>query len=210
MRSVKLQLDIDLEPYADALINRPSEHGPKSNPITRQELLDLVPQLAKLDQHLADYDLMISYPSVMSMNPGTYGIVHVDGALPYETHDMKFNIPIKNGTSMTTRWYDLTGLPYDKIDWNFDRQNLSEADFWFLSNADLLVNNHCVETLLLDGPHLFYSGSPHNVDGRHAKVVRSILGMNIKHKPTDTFLRWAQKDLVIKAVADYNQSFQNS
>jgi len=202
---VKLDWNIDLAPHADALINRPSEWGPKSNPITRSELFEIVPVLGELNSILATRDLIISYPSVMSIQPGTYGTLHVDGFLPEEVHDFKFNIPILNGDKMTTRWYDLRGLPYDKIDWNFDRANLSEADQWFLANPDLLVNEHCVESLLLDGPCLFNSGSPHNVDGRHSQVTRTILGMNIKHISTDHFMRWAERQLVIDSVNELKQ-----
>lgn len=205
-RCVKLDLDIDLEPYADVLINRPSEYGPKSNPIGRNELIELVPELKRFNDVLRSRGLMISYPSVMSIQPGIYGIIHVDGELPKVIHDMKFNMPIRNGTAMTTRWYDLTGLPYDRIDWNFDRANLSEADLWLLNNPELLVNSHCVQSMKLDGPYLFNSGVPHNVDGRHSTDVRTILGMNIKRISTDLFLRWHERNLVIEAVAEYNQN----
>lgn len=204
-RYVKLDWNIDLAPYADALINRPSEWGPKSNPIKRNELFAIVPLLGELNRILATKDLIISYPSVMSIQPGTYGTLHVDGFLPEEIRDFKFNIPILNGDTMITRWYDLTGLPYDRIDWNFDRTNLSEADLWFLNNRDLLVNHHCVDSMVLDGPYLFNSGSPHNVDGRHATVTRTILSMNIKHISTEAFMRWSERQLVIDAVEELKQ-----
>ena len=204
-RCVKLDWDIDLSKYSDALINRPSEWGPKSNPITVEELFSIVPELSELNRILSTRDLMICYPSVMSIQPGTYGTLHVDGFLPEEVHDFKFNIPILNGDQMITRWYDLTGLPYDRIDWNFDRTNLSEADLWFLSNSDLLVNNHCVESMVLDGPCLFNSGYPHNVDGRHCQVTRTILGMNVMRISTETFLKWCDRQLIIDSVNELKQ-----
>jgi hypothetical protein len=199
---VKLDWDIDLSKYAEPLINRPSEWGPKSNSIRRDLLLSIVPELKQLNDILNTKDLRIAYSSVMSIQPGTYGILHVDGFLPEETHDLKFNIPIVNGTGMITRWYDLTGLPYDRIDWNFDRTNLSEADLWFLSNAELLVEHHCVNSMVLDGPYLFNSGYPHNVDGRHATDTRTILGMNFERISTETFLKWCDRHIIIDAIAE--------
>ncbi len=203
---VKLDLNIDLSIHSDVLINRPSPYGPKSCPITRQELFNIVPKLGELDYYLGKQGLAIYGPSIMSIEPGTFGILHVDWAESNKINDLRLNIPIKNGTSMTTRWYDLTGLPYDKIDWTFDRSNLCEGDLWFLANQELLTTNHCVETLHLDRPCLFNSGIPHNVDGRHSSVTRSILGINIIKLATVELLQWQDKQQVIDAVAELVQN----
>jgi hypothetical protein len=204
-RCVKLDWDIDLSKYAEPLINRPSEWGPKSNPITRELLIDIVPELRQLDELLREREVSISFPSVMSIQPGTFGILHVDWKTDMKIHDFKFNIPIVNGDKMITRWYDLTGLPYDKINWEFDRSNLTQADLWFLQNQDILVQNHCLEEMRLDGPYLFNSGIPHNVDGRQCDSIRSILGMNLVHCKEQRFLSWSERQLVIDAIAELKQ-----
>jgi hypothetical protein len=204
-RCVKLDWDIDLSKYADALINRPSETGPKSNPIERELLLEIVPEIKELDDVLATKGIGIAFSSVMSIEAGTFGVLHVDWKQDNQIHDFKLNIPIVNGSKMKTRWYNLTGLPYDTVDWAFDRSNLCAGDLWFLSHQELLVEHHCVETLELDGPYLFNSGIPHNVDGRHSLDTRSILGMNIVDIEHERFLTWNERQLVIDSVNELKQ-----
>jgi hypothetical protein len=204
---VKLDWDIDLSKYAYELMNRPGEDEPKSRSIIREELFQIVPELAKLDKILSTKNLGIYGSSVMSINPGTYGTLHIDweevGTIP---QTLRFNIPILNGDQMTTRWYDLSGLPYDRIDWKFDRANFSEADLWFVSNPELLTTKHCVDSLKLDAPCLFNSGSPHNVDGRHCEVIRTILSASIVVIDQERLARWDERQMVIDAVAELVQN----
>lgn len=200
-RAVRLNWSLDLSSHADQLINRFNPNGYKSNSITKELLFAIVPELHELDSELLNSGITIVFPSVMSIQPGTFGILHIDWENLPEINDLKLNIPILNGDQMITRWYDLSGLPYDRIDWEFNRSNLCEADRWFLGNAEMLTNHHCVGSILLDAPHLFNSGIPHNVDGRHSKVTRSILGLTLANIQEARLLKWNERQIVIDAVA---------
>ncbi len=206
MRRIKLNLDLDLSDKVESILSLRDPISLKSTSIKSQQIFEVMPKLSLLNNFLMAHDFCIRYPSLMTMQPGTYGILHVDGNLPETIQEIKFNIPIKNGNSMITRWYDLSKTPYPKIDWNFDRQNPHPAEQWFYDNADIMVAEHCVESMILDAPHIFFSGEPHNVDGRHSTVERTILGFNVLTHSTQVWLKWSEAQRFADLVSQFNQN----
>jgi hypothetical protein len=209
---IKLDLDINLEPYSNALLNRKVDNPyPKSQPIKRDELLAIVPELKEFNNILISKGYIIYGSSTMVIEPGIFGGLHVDGDHSNGIiHDLKLNIPILNGPHVSTRWYDLSGLKYDKINWEYNRSNFTAGDEWFFTNKDMLVNERCVSVLKLNCPTIINSGIPHNVDATESKVPRSVLSMNILDLSTDYFTPWSNRQVVLDAVMEYSANLSKT
>jgi hypothetical protein len=141
----------------------------------------------------------------MVLPPRAWGGIHIDSSAGKHVIDFGFNIPIDNGAGMTTRWYDLSNIdaPLDTINWTANRlqkgyhQTANESK-WFRDNADWLVTERCIDSMLLDGTYLFYSGEPHNVDGRHSTKARSMLSIRWANLETNHLMTWADRGVFEK------------
>lgn len=201
-RYLKIDWSINLEQYATDLLRRPG--NPVYVPIEVDLLTKIVPQLDALNQAMQQQGWAMFKPKTMTMSAGTWGGVHIDNSESNEVIDLGFNIPILNGTSMITRWYDLSKINYTDLGWQPEHLIISpEKDRWFRKNIDYLINECCVDSMLLDKPCLFRSDDPHNVDGRHSPVTRSILSIRWINLETNKLMSWADKDVFVKVVQGF-------
>lgn len=200
MRCKKLSWNVDLAPHKDALLNRAGD--PRDCAIEVDLLCSIVPELGELNALLNTAGWGMFRPKTMTLPPRAWGGIHVDSSGGNRVIDFGFNIPIINGPRMVTRWYDLSNIdaPVDTIKWTANRlqdgyqQSANEAK-WFREHADWLVAERCIDTMLLDGTYLFYSGEPHNVDGRQSGVGRSMLSIRWVNLTTNQLMTWADRDV---------------
>ena len=203
MRSKKLKWNVDLTQHADMLLNRPGD--PRFCPIDVELLCNIVPELNELNNSLNSEGWTMYKPKTMTLPPNAWGGIHVDSATNMDIIDLGFNIPIINGPNMITRWYNLDNIsmPTYSVNWSANQlkegyhQTSMEAQ-WFKENADWLVAERCVETMILDGTYLFYSGDPHNVDGRHSNTSRSMLSIRWINLVTEELMTWNNCDIFDK------------
>lgn len=203
MRYKKLKWHVDLEPYKDALLNRDGD--PRDCTIEVDLLCSIVPELKELNALLNTEGWGMIRPKTMTLPSRAWGGIHVDSSGGSRVIDLGFNIPIFNGPGMVTRWYDLSNInaPLDSINWTPSRlqegyhQSANEAK-WFRENAEWLVAERCIDNMLLDGTYLFYSGEPHNVDGRHSVIGRSMLSIRWINLNTHQLMTWADRDIFTK------------
>jgi hypothetical protein len=198
MRYQKLQWNVDLAPHKNALLNRSGDA--RYNAIEVDLLCSIVPELGELNSLLKTKSWSMFKPKTMTLPPRAWGGIHVDSSAGTHVIDCGFNIPIDNGPGMTTRWYDLSDIngPFETINWTANRlqgnyHQTAEESTWFRNNANWLVAERCIDTMLLDGTYLFYSGEPHNVDGRHSNKPRSMLSIRWMNLETNMLMTWADR-----------------
>jgi len=203
MRYQKLSWNVDLAPHKDALLNRVGD--PRDCAIEVDLLCSIVPELGELNKLLMQEGWTMHRPKTMVLPPRAWGGIHIDSSAGKHVIDLGFNIPIENGPGMITRWYDLDNLdaPTDTINWTADRledgyeQTSIEAQ-WFKENANWIVSERCIDSMRLDGTYIFYSGEPHNVDGRHSLSSRSMLSIRWINLTTHKLMTWAERDIFTK------------
>jgi hypothetical protein len=189
----KLNFDIDLSKYADRLLLRVG--NPIYNPIDVDELCDIVPELKELSLKAKKHDLVMLKPKTMTTFSGIYGEIHIDSAQnTMEIIDLGMNIPIENGTSMVTRWYNFDSVDNSDFLWTYGMNDV----FKTMSYEEKLTRQ--IDSMLLDGPYLFYSGEPHNVDGTSSTVNRSILSIRWWDEVENRLVRWADRQRLIDII----------
>jgi hypothetical protein len=201
-RHIKVNWSCDLSSYTLELIARHEPNGdPRDNPISVEKLTSIVPQLNALNKEMNIKGWTMYRPKTMSLLPKSWGGIHIDSHAGTEVIDLGFNIPIQNGDSMITRWYDLDGLQIpDNLNWTYyELTTITDKAKWARANADMLVRDRCIDTMLLDGCYLFRSDDPHNVDGRHSRVSRSMLSIRWINLETNKLMQWEDREVLIDA-----------
>jgi hypothetical protein len=192
-RYVKLNLDIDLSNYVDRLLFRPG--NPIYNPIEVDELCYIVPELADLSNKTKAHNIVLFKPKTMISFAGSFTGIHIDSSqndsLPI---DLGMNIPIENGTAMTTRWYKFSNIENSDFYWKYGFIDPLRG-----RSYEELIGNQ-VDSMVLDGPYLFNSGEPHNVDGRHSTVNRSMLSVRWWDIVNNRLVRWSERQRLIDII----------
>jgi hypothetical protein len=201
-RHIGLDLPIDLEPYSGSLLAR--KGGYRYNPIALPLLFSLVPVMGRFNSLLEQEGWTMFKPKTMTVPPGDFNGIHIDSSSVINDYPLSLgiNMPIANGSSSITRWY------------NFGSLDINIKQFFWDNNKDIrpppeldsltpqqIVDRYCVDTMVLDRPSLFFSGQPHNVDSRHSEVWRSILSFRLV--PVDRAggtVGWANRHQVAQAI----------
>ncbi len=192
-RYVKLNFDIDLSKYSDELLLRVGD--PIYNPIEVDQLCGIVPELMALNNRMIENGIVMFKPKTMTTFAGSFTGIHIDNAQnDSRPIDLGMNIPIENGTSMTTRWYNFSDIDDTKFYWKYGFLNPCKD----MSYDDTVA--YRTDSMLLDGPYLFNSGEPHNVDGKYSTVNRSMLSIRWWDVAENRLVRWSDRQRLIDII----------
>lgn len=177
----------DLEPYYSQLVERPG--NPTYLPIEPDLVCSIVPKLSLLDQAMRTLGYSVFKPKTMTLRPHSWGGLHIDSSATGAV-DLAFNIPIVNGESMKTCWYDLPD--HEELLWGRTSNR-------YRSMPPDQVEAYRTHEFLLTEPTLIRTDLPHNVDGRSSSVSRSMISIRWA-TPQGRLLTWPERGLVHQAV----------
>lgn len=136
-----------------------------------------------------------------------FSIIHTDsfrylpGDIPV-TVAFSLNLPLENTTGATSRWYDFSNHPeLTNEDAKFDSVNLKKFKTYNQTKIEEFLN-YCVASLTMDGPVVFNTAVPHNVDGRAITDTRTILSVWFIDKQTNTPATWEQSKFLEEIIID--------
>ena len=197
----KINWDINFQKYIDLLIKHGIPSATSSNLIIRAtDIFHIIPEVNRLNQLLKDKQYKIVSASIVNTNPNIFGGIHVDKTQSNRPLQLRLNIPIENSTSMVNRWYDISNTPYSVIDWDYQPKAMTEGDKWFLTNSEKMVNEYCLDSLILEGPTFFKSSVPHNVDGRYSSVRRRILSILFSNSTLNRIADWDERKTILECI----------
>lgn len=197
----KINWPISFNKYLQVLINNGIPTDSSINlKIPTEIAFQSVSELLNLNRLLIQKQYKIISISLVHTRAGIFGGIHVDKTKSNRNLELRLNIPLKNSTSMINRWYDISSTPYQIIDWDYKPNYLTDGDKWFLNNQDLMVNQHCIDTMILDSPVFFRSSVPHNVDGRYSTVDRKILSIVFSNSKRDRIADWCERQDILDCI----------
>lgn len=197
----KINWKVQFHQYLNPLINIGYPTNSSMNltvppPIAYQ----FIPELSNLNRLLVAKQYKIISISVVNTRAGIFGGIHVDKTQTKRNLELRLNIPLENSTSMINRWYDIGCTPYRTVDWDYQPNFLTDGDRWFLENQQLMVDRHCIGTLVLEDPVFFHSSIPHNVDGRHSAVDRKIVSIVFSNSVKDRIADWCERGEILECI----------
>lgn len=193
--------NIDLQDRIEILSNNGISSALNNNlVIPRDKAFDIIIELDNLNSLLLLKQYKIISVSIVNTNPGIFGGIHVDKTQSGRPLELRLNIPLENSAAMINRWYNISNTPYPAINWDYQPNNLKKGDRWFLDNKDMMINQYCIDTMILTGPTFFKSSIPHNVDGSQSTLRRRILSIVFSNSKRGRIADWCERQEILDCI----------